>query len=250
MAADGKLDPSTGVVLLSGGSRGLGLRMVRHLLGKSVAVATFSRRRTDAMDELARTHPARFRFMEADARDYAATSRFIDAIVSDFGTLRALINNAAIGQDHLLVHAPPEMIASIIAINLEAPIMLSRLAVKRMLLQPGGGRIVSVSSICGSRGFQGLTVYSATKGAIDAFTRSLARELGERHIMVNSIAPGFFESEMSSVLAPDQLESIKRRTPSGRLTTDDQILPLLDMLLFEDTNITGQTLFIDGGITI
>jgi 3-oxoacyl-[acyl-carrier protein] reductase len=93
-------------------------------------------------------------------------------------------------------------------------------------------------------------VYSATKGAIEAFTRSLAREVSERRILVNSIAPGFFESDMSSVLLPSQLESIKRRTPTKRLTTEKQIMSVLELLLYRETNITGQTIFVDGGITI
>jgi 3-oxoacyl-[acyl-carrier protein] reductase len=118
-----------------------------------------------------------------------------------------------------------------------------------MLLQDHGGRILNVSSICGSKGFTGLTAYSGSKGAMDAFTRSLAQEVSGRGIMVNSIAPGFFESDMSAVLSADQLATIKRRTPTGRLTSDSNLLPVIELLLFSDTNLTGQTITIDGGAT-
>jgi 3-oxoacyl-[acyl-carrier protein] reductase len=158
------------------------------------------------------------------------------------------VNNAAIGQDHLLAHTAPEIIERIVATNLTAPILLTRLVLKCMLLQETGGRVVNITSICGLRGYTGLTVYSATKGAMDAFTRSLAHEVSGRGILVNAIAPGFFESEMSSVLSPEQLHTIRRRTPSGTLTSDTHLLPLLDVLLFGNTNQTGQTLVVDGGI--
>jgi len=84
---------------------------------------------------------------------------------------------------------------------------------------------------------------------MDAFTRSLAHEVSGRGILVNAIAPGFFESEMSSVLAADQLATIRRRTPTGRMTADNNLLPVLDMLLFADTNLTGQVVTVDGGIS-
>jgi len=238
------------VILVSGGSRGLGLFFVQHLLEKGHIVATFARNATKATEQLSLEYEDRFRFTNTDARDYETIERFVKGIFKDFGSIDGLVNNAAIGQDHLLVHAPTDLIRDVLTINIEAPLFLTRIVLKCMLLQEQGGRIVNVSSICGSRGYPGLTVYSAAKGAIDAFTRSLAREVGERGIMVNSIAPGFFESEMSSVLLPQQLETIKRRTPTHQLTVEHQITPLLDILLFEDTNITGQTVFVDGGITI
>src|SRR5262249_7685732 len=144
---------------------------------------------------------------------------------------------------------PSELIGQIIAVNLQAPILLTRAVVRRMLLG-GGGRIVNITSICGQRGYAGLTVYSATKGGMDAVTRSLARELGGRGILVNSLAPGFFPSAMSSSLAQQQLDAIQRRTPTERLCREEDVLPVLDMLLFADSNITGMTYTVDGGSSI
>lgn len=237
------------LILVSGGSRGLGGHLVTHLLASGHAVGTFARKRTALVDELAAAHPERFDFVAADASDLATLGGFVDRLCDRFGSIHGLVNNAAIGQDHLLVHTAPDIVHNIIATNLTAPILLTRLVLKRMLLQEGGGRILNISSICGLRGYTGLAVYSATKGAMDAFTRSLAHEVSPRGIMVNAIAPGFFESEMSSVLSPEQLATIKRRTPTHQLTTDANLLPLVDMLLFGDTNMTGQTVVVDGGIS-
>lgn len=238
---------STGAILVSGGSRGLGLAVVRHLLEGGHVVAAFARQASPEIHELQQRAGSNFLFAELDARDADATGAFVAAVEERFGGLAGLVNNAALGQDSLLAHTSPDIIGEIVAVNLLAPILLTRLVVRRMLLQPGGGRIITIGSICGQRGYSGLSVYAATKAAVEGFTRALAREVGGRNILVNAIAPGFFESEMSSVLDPGDLATIRRRTPTGRLVSVADILPVLDMLLFEETNMTGQTVVIDGG---
>ena len=243
--------PGTGddkVLVVSGGSRGLGLAIVRDSLERRVRVATFARSATPAMDELARAHPGTFRFSSVDARDADAVEGFVRSVVEAFGRIDLLVNNAAIGQDHLLLHMSAELIRSVIETNVTAPILLTRSVLKHMVLQ-GTGRVVNISSICGLRGFAGLTVYSATKGAMDAFTRAVAREYGPRGVLANSIAPGFFASEMSSVLPQEQLETIRRRTPLGRLIDEEELLPVVAMLLYESSGCTGQTIVVDGGIS-
>ena len=146
------------------------------------------------------------------------------------------------------MHTDVDTVKSIVDINIVGPTILTRAAVKHMMLE-GGGNIVSISSICGSRGYAGLTVYAGSKGYLDAMTRSLAREVGEAGIFVNCIAPGFFESEMSSVLRPEQLATIQRRTPSGALSNDENIFKVVDLVVSGTTNMQGQVVFVDGGIT-
>ena len=114
----------------------------------------------------------------------------------------------------------------------------------------GGGAILNVSSVSGSRGYPGLVVYGSTKGAIEAFTRALAAELGPMQIQVNAIAPGFFHSEMTDVLGERQFSSIERRAATRRLTTVEEIARACDVLIDGSLNITGQVLTIDGGTTI
>lgn len=238
---------SQAVAIVSGGSRGLGLGMVEHLLAKGCKVATFARSGTPATTRLAANHPGEFYFAAVDAADAKAVQAFVTAARAALGPVTLLVNNAAVGQDHMLSHMPLDKIEQLLAINLLGPIVLTKAVVRAMLVDGRGGRIVNISSICGQRGYPGLAVYSATKAGLDGFTRSLAREVGARNILVNSIAPGFFLSEMSSVLAPEQTASIVRRTPTGKLVDEHNVLPVLDMLLFTDHNMTGQTVVVDGG---
>jgi 3-oxoacyl-[acyl-carrier protein] reductase len=236
-------------IIVSGGSRGLGLHMVERLLEADNRVATFARSHTPAMDQLAHRYGEAFYFEPLDATDVAGVNRLVSTVCDRFGgTLDSVVNNAAIGQDQLLMHTDPDTIQQIVDINIVGPTLLTRAAIKRMLLQ-GHGQICNISSICGSRGYAGLSVYAGSKGYLDAMMRALAREVGEAGIFVNCVAPGFFESEMSSVLRPEQLETIKRRTPSGALSNDENIFKVVDLVISGATNMQGQVVFVDGGIT-
>ncbi|MEM9496413.1 MAG: SDR family NAD(P)-dependent oxidoreductase [Pseudomonadota bacterium] len=235
-------------IIVSGGSRGLGLHLVRALLSQGNKVATFARTQTEAMREISDTYQDDFYFQELDAAKSGAVSDFFSTTVKSFGRIHSIVNNAAIGQDQLLMHTDLDTIQSIINVNIVGPTLLTRLAVKHMMLE-GGGNICNISSICGSRGYAGLTIYAGSKGYLDAMTRSLAREVGEAGIFVNCVAPGFFESEMSSVLRPEQLANIKRRTPSGTLSNEQNIFEMVDLMISGKTNMQGQVVFLDGGIT-
>jgi len=236
-------------VMISGGSRGLGLCLSEALIDAGNRVATFARHETEAVQALRDRHPEHYFFRALDATDGDEVESFLRDAIKLLGPVDALINNAAMGQDELLIHTPKEKVNEIISTNLLAPILLTRLVLKRMMLQPSRGAIINIGSICAMRGYAGLTVYSATKGGMDAFTRSLAHEVGEAGIRVNAIAPGFFESEMSSVLLPSQMETIRRRTPTGTLTTERDIVTVLDMLLDRASNVHGQVIAVDGGMT-
>jgi 3-oxoacyl-[acyl-carrier protein] reductase len=233
-------------VLVSGGSRGLGLTIVRSVLAHGAKVAAFARTVTPEMAALAQEHPDRVFVGSVDATDAAAATRFIKDAAAHLGPIDALVNNAAIGQDSMHMHTSPDRIDAIISTNLTAPLVLTRAVLRHILGRGGRGRVVNITSICAQRGYAGLVAYSATKGGLDAATRALAREMHGR-VLVNSIAPGFFASEMSSVLGPNQLDTISRRTPSGRLVEPGNVVPVIDMLLFEDTNINGQVIVLDGG---
>lgn len=241
--------PPTTVVLISGASRGLGLAMVTDLLERGVKVAAFARTVTPELDALAEKYPEATHFGSVDITDDAACQAFVKEVEAKLGVVDALVNNAAIGQDSLHVHTKADEIARIIDTNLTAPLVLTRFWVRRLLGKGRRGRLVNVTSICGQRGYPGLVAYSATKAGLDGATRSLARELSGR-VIANSVAPGFFASEMSAVLGQTQLDAILRRTPSGRMTTPEDVLPVVRMLLLEETNINGQAIVIDGAGSI
>lgn len=239
-----------GCIIISGGTRGLGLNLVKFCLQKGYPVLTFARNTTKEVEEIIRTSGDLFVFVKADLQDLASLKNIVNLAINKYNTIYGLVNNAAIGQDNILTHTTDDEIHRIITVNLEAQIILTKYVIRQMILQDFGGRIVNISSIAGSRGYSGLTVYSATKAAVEAFTRSLSREVGYRNILVNSIAPGFFESEMSKILGEQQLEAIRRRTPTLRLIKAEDIIPVFNLLMFEPINITGTTFYVDGGASI
>jgi len=235
-------------IIISGGSRGLGLHLTERFLAAGNQVASFARTQTPDTLLLTAQYGEAFHFEPLDAVNAQGIAHFVTKVASRFGGLDSVINNAAIGQDQLLMHTDVDTIRQITEINIVGPTLLTRAAIKHMLLQ-GHGNICSISSICGSRGYAGLSVYAGSKGYLDAMTRSLAREVGEAGIFINCVAPGFFESEMSSALLPEQLVAIKRRTPSGSLSTDENIFKVVDLVISGTTNMQGQVVFVDGGIT-
>jgi 3-oxoacyl-[acyl-carrier protein] reductase len=241
--------PPCGVVLVSGGSRGLGLAIAADLLADGAKVAAFARTVTPELRKLVEESGGRAYAGAVDATDARAGQEFVRRIEDELGPVDGLVNNAAIGQDSLHVHTPADRVADIVQTNLTAPLVLTRHVVRRILAQGRRGRVVNVTSICAQRGFPGLVAYSATKGGLDAATRALARELGGR-VLVNAVAPGFFASEMSAVLGASQLDQIVRRTPTGRLTEPSDVVPVVRMLLRENTNINGQVLVVDGAASV
>jgi 3-oxoacyl-[acyl-carrier protein] reductase len=235
-----------GVVLVSGGSRGLGARTVESLLAAGYAVACCSRRATPQVEAWC-ARPD-FYWQSVDAADYRALSGFVAAAERRLGRIVGLVNNAAVGGDGILSTMPVEAIDDVVAVNLTAPLYLTKLAVGKMLKERQGC-VINVSSINALRGHAGVAAYSATKGALDAMTRSLAKELGPKGIRVNSVAPGYFESDMVGGLSDATIEKIRRRTPLGRLGTTAEIARLIVFLIDEGTFISGQTIAIDGGFT-
>lgn len=236
------------VVLISGGSRGLGAAFVEDFHARGWNVATFSRTPSEMVERLGAS--PRFLWREVDATDVAASSRFVDEVAARFGRIDALINNAGIAVDGVLPLMTWEDIDRVLAVNLRAAIHLTRASLRVLLRQREGGSIINVSSIIGQRGYSGLSVYSATKAALDGLTRSLAREMGPRGIRVNSVAPGYLETEMSSSLSEEQKKQIIRRTPLGRLGTVDDVTGLVRYLVSPEARfVTGQTIVVDGGIT-
>jgi 3-oxoacyl-[acyl-carrier protein] reductase len=237
-------------IVVSGGSRGLGLAMVRDLLVQGYLVSTFSRGGSPELDALAREHGERAHVASVDIADAEALVSFVRAGGEKLGRVWGLVNNSAIAVEGVLATLPEVEIERMLAVNLDGPLRLARLCIRDMLVANRGGRILNVGSIVGSRGFTGLSVYSATKAALDGMTRSLARELGRKQITVNSIAPGYMRTDMSAGLGQTQVDQILRRVPLGRLATEADVVPLVRFLLSDDAAyISGETIRVDGAST-
>lgn len=238
-------------VIVSGGSRGLGLALVRGFLDSGCRVATFSRAPTAALDALSADPELgpRFHWQSLDGTDAAQASAFVASVTRKWHGVDALVNNAGIGSEGVLTLMRQADIERTIALNLGAAVLLTQACAKWMI-RAKRGSIVNISSVNGIRGHSGVAVYSATKAALDGLTRSLARELGPRGIRVNSVAPGYFESEMVKDMPEASRAQIIRRTPLGRMAQLADISNVVQFLASEKAAfVTGQIIVVDGGIT-
>jgi 3-oxoacyl-[acyl-carrier protein] reductase len=236
--------------MVTGGSRGLGLSMVTDLLDAGYRVTTRSRRCSDELKRLLDSNDSLF-WAECELGQELQEVEFVDKAIQWAGESRlyGLVNNAGVAAEGILATFPDVETARIINTNLVATIRVTRLALRQMITARTPGRIINISSIIGSRGYTGLAAYSASKAGMDGLTRSLARELGRRNITVNSVAPGYLETEMSAGLAQRQRQQIINRTPIGRLGQVCDVLPLIRFLLSDGASfITGETIMVDGGI--
>jgi 3-oxoacyl-[acyl-carrier protein] reductase len=234
-------------VIVTGASRGLGLAICRQLLQANYSVLALARTLSDDLAQL--QHNADLHFMSVDLSELDAIPVLCSTMVKQYGRPYALINNAAVGYDGVLATMHNSEISSLLNLNIQAPILLSKYLLRPMLLNQSG-RIINISSIIARTGFNGLSVYAASKAALEGFTQSLAREVGKAGITVNCVAPGYMQTEMTSSLQGDKLESIKRRSPLGRLATpDDAAAAVLYLLSEQASAVTGTVLTVDAGST-
>ncbi len=239
------------VVIVSGGSKGLGLGITQRLLAAGCRVHSFSRTASEETRQLEEEYGSsgRYRWMALDITDRDGLAGWVNAIHREEGHIDGLVNNAGVNLDRLLPMTSPEEIHRLLAVNLEAPLLLTRL-VTRAMIQKGDAAIVNISSVIGYRGIKGTSVYGATKAAMLGLTRSLARELGPRNIRVNAVLPGYIETEMTAGMPDGNRKQVIRRTPLGRLGQIDDVAAVVEFLLSSTARfVTGQAVVVDGGLT-
>jgi 3-oxoacyl-[acyl-carrier protein] reductase len=236
-------------VIISGGSRGLGRALVEGLLHSGYRVSTFSRQRNEFVNQIGNNPD--FLYDQVDLSDGPSVSRFLEAAKHRFGPPHGLVNCAGAAVVGVLAVMHDDLIDRAITTNLRGALILTRQVVRQMRMSRVGGSIINISSVVGLRGYRGMAVYGATKAGMDAMTRALARELGGWSIRVNSVAPGYLRTQMTSSLKQNQLQKILRRTPLQRLgTPEDVVGPVRFLLSDESAFVTGQVLVVDGGITV
>jgi len=237
-------------VLVTGGSRGIGLAIARRLAGAGYHVTAVARRESEDLQQARREAGSdRLHFKPFDLSEIAAIPTFVKAVRDEFGAIYGLINNAGISSEGLLATMHNSEIEAQIRLNVLSPVVLTKYVVRQMM-SDGAGRIVNISSIIASTGYNGLSVYGATKAAATGFTRSLAREVGKLGITVNAIAPGFIDTELTKGLSDEDRQRIAGRSALRRLPEADDVASMVEYLLSEGgRNITGTVLTVDAGNT-
>ncbi|WP_213769968.1 SDR family NAD(P)-dependent oxidoreductase [Bradyrhizobium sp. dw_78] len=240
-------------VLVTGGSRGIGLAIARRLAGAGYHVIAVARHENDelndAIQDAIRQGRGALRFKPFDLSDVEAIPGFVKQLRDEFGAIHGLVNNAGIGTEGLLATMHNSDIEALLRLNILSPVVLTKYVVRHMMAD-GAGRIINMSSIIASTGYNGLSVYGATKAAATGFTRSLAREVGKLGITVNAIAPGFVDTELTQSLSDDQRQRIAGRSALRRLPEVEDVARMVEFLLGDGgRNITGSVLTIDAGNT-
>jgi 3-oxoacyl-[acyl-carrier protein] reductase len=240
-------------VIVTGGSRGLGLGISEALAASGFAVYAVARK---ISTELERSIEAvngegkgALHFRSCDLAALDGLAAFVKALRADSGPIYGLVNNAGLGTAGLASQIKDEDVQRLVCLNLSAPLLLTK-HVLRSMLAGGEGRIVNISSIVSRTGYSGLSAYSATKAALDGFTRSLARELGPAGITVNAVAPGFIATDMTHNLSAIDRAKIERRSALRRMAEVSDVANMVEFLFSDKArNITGTVMTVDAGNT-
>jgi 3-oxoacyl-[acyl-carrier protein] reductase len=239
-------------VLVTGGSRGIGLSIAQRLTAAGYNVIAVARRESSELRDATRELKAGgggLHFRACDLSEVDAISGFVKSVRDEFGAIYGLVNNAGIGTEGLLATMHNSEIEALIRLNVLSPVILTKYVVRQMMAD-GEGRIVNISSIIASTGYNGLSVYGATKAAATGFTRSLAREVGKLGITVNAVAPGFVNTELTQSMSDDQRNRIAGRSALRRLPEADDVARMVEYLLGEGgRNVSGSVLTVDAGST-
>jgi 3-oxoacyl-[acyl-carrier protein] reductase len=242
------------VALVTGGSRGIGRAIVKAFAAEGAKVALVYKGSQDAAASAVQEVTAAggtAQAIQADVGDFASAERIAKQVQEQWGRLDVLVNNAGVIRDGLFVRMTPEDWDLVLTTNLRGTFNFCRAVAEFMVFKQRRGRIINISSVAAEHVNQGQTNYAASKGAINAFTRALAVEVGSRNITVNAIAPGFIETDMSEAVRNKAGDLIKKLIPLRRLGKPEDVARVAVFLASEDGGyITGQVLTVDGGLSL
>lgn len=235
--------------LVTGCSRGVGLEICRVLLEQGHIVYGVARSYTKEFQELEVTYKEKVHFKSIDLSDSENVRK---SIFRDFITnkvqLDGFVNNAAMAYDDIITNLSIEKLKAMYDVNVFTPMMITKYAIRHMLLHKNKGCIIHISSISAHTGYKGLAMYASSKGALEAFSKDTAREWGELGIRSNVVVPGFMETAMSSTLSDNQKDRIYKRTSLKAATSVASVAETVAFLLSEKANsITGQNIHVDNG---
>ncbi|HEX5323984.1 MAG TPA: 3-oxoacyl-[acyl-carrier-protein] reductase [Capsulimonadaceae bacterium] len=239
--------------LVTGGGTGIGRAISLTLAGAGANVAVVNRSSIDAARNVASEIEAMGRrslALQADVSRMEDAEKIVREVLTTFGSLDIVVNNAGTTRDTLVLRMSEEDWDTVLDTNLKGSFLVARAALKPMFKQRRG-KIVNITSVMGLIGNSGQANYSASKAGLIGFTRTLAKEVGSRHIQVNAVAPGFIETAMTESVKPEVREALIERIPAGRLGQAEEVAATVLFLCTSASDyITGQTITVDGGLTI
>ncbi|HWL11988.1 MAG TPA: 3-oxoacyl-[acyl-carrier-protein] reductase [Ureibacillus sp.] len=245
----GKLDGKTAVV--TGASRGIGRAIALQLANEGAnVVVNFSgseQKAQQVVDEIQALGSTAIA-VQANISDSDSVQQLMNAALEQFGSIDILVNNAGITRDNLLMRMKEDEWDDVMNTNLKGVFLCTK-AVTRQMMKQRAGRIINISSIVGVMGNAGQANYVAAKAGVIGLTKTTARELASRNILVNAIAPGFITTEMTDTLPEDVKSSMLAQIPLAKLGQPEDIAKAVVFLASDDASyMTGQTLHIDGGM--
>lgn len=239
------------VALITGATRGIGKQIALTLSKEGYNLAINYRKESEEVQKLKNkieSNNVECLMLQGDVSNFEDCQRFVKQTIEKFDHIDVLVNNAGITRDMLLARMKEEDFRQVIDVNLIGTFNVTKNVISYMM-KARSGRIINISSVVGISGNAGQTNYSASKAGIIGFTKSLAKEVSSRNILVNAIAPGFIETDMTDVLKDEIKQEISKNIPLKRMGTADDVANVVKFLASDDSSyITGQVINVDGGM--
>ena len=239
------------VAMITGATRGIGKQIALILANEGYNIVLNYRTKNDeliqAKNEI-ESKNVKCLTVQGDVTNFEDCKQMIESAIKKFGKIDVLINNAGITKDMLLARMKEEDFKQVIDVNLVGTFNMTKNVISYMM-KARNGRIINISSVVGIAGNAGQTNYSASKAGLIGFTKSLAKEVASRNILVNAVAPGFIETNMTDVLKQEVKDEIAKNIPLKRMGTPKDVANVVKFLASEDSSyITGQVISVDGGM--
>ena len=237
--------------LITGATRGIGKQIAITLAKQGYNIALNYRKENEELENTKKEIEkigVQILAVKGDVANFEDCENFVKQVIERFGQIDVLVNNAGITKDMLLMRMKKEDFEQVIDTNLVGTFNVTKNVVPYMM-KARSGRIINISSVVGISGNAGQTNYSASKAGIIGFTKSLAKEIASRNILVNAVAPGFIETNMTDVLKDDVKQEIAKNIPLKRMGTAQDVANVVKFLASDDSSyITGQVINVDGGM--